>query len=216
MFEKKKNEKAGFVFSPASYADHVAEMMRDQTRTALEYKKIATELEPKVKELQKQVESLTKENADFKKQVATYKKELELMYLQAIGNANTANEVNVVVRRYKKQFPPTIVTRNADLPSTWLSVYLDSTEKNKSTVEKAATTKIKRLNRETVIKKCQQLNDENDAANYAMSMMALLDTVANIKVDGTKIIEAWKSGLSALSVFKSMLVEYKVSQDDVM
>jgi hypothetical protein len=49
-----------------------------------------------------------------------------------------------------------------------------------------------------------------------MSMMALLDTVANIKVDGTKIIEAWKSGLSALSVFKSMLVEYKVSQDDVM
>ncbi|MFA5466861.1 MAG: hypothetical protein WC251_03320, partial [Candidatus Izemoplasmatales bacterium] len=106
----------------------------------------------KAEKAEQQAESLTKENTELKKentglekQVASYKKELELMYLQAIGNANTANEVNVVVRRYKKRFPPTIVTRNADLPSTWLSVYLDSTEKNKSTVEKAATTKIKRL-----------------------------------------------------------------------
>lgn len=192
-----------------------AERARDADNTV---KNVAIKtLEKEADEAKKQSALTKKENDDLKKRVASYKREVELLYLQAIGNAKSVLGVKHIQKQYHK----------SEAYSEWASktvydifcVSLQSIVNGKkagSQIDQAAITKIKRINREAVIKKCQALNDETSDASYAMSMMALLKLVANIEVDGTKILNARKAGLTAIDVFRSMLAEYKVNQSDVM
>jgi hypothetical protein len=175
------------------------------------------ELEKEVEDSKKQVSSLTKEIAELKKKNAAYRKELERMYLQAIGNCETVNQVKAVVKQYHGS--------EIGKEDAWLTIKgLGSIGKaqlwpvfaSQTAVGQAATTKIKRLNHERIYDMCDYLDQETSDASYARHMMTVLKDVTGKEVDGTRILEAKKSGLDAMGVFKSILASYNVKQDEVM
>lgn len=137
---------------------------------------------------------------------------------EAIGNAKTVKQVKAIVCRYKKQFPPIIVSSTPYSPyDLFVPLFVGNEGRiQKSAVEKAAETKIKRLNRDIVIKNCECLEHAPDDAGYAHVMMSMMKEIAGKEVDGTRILKAKKAGLDPMSVFKSMLAIYNVKQDDVM
>jgi regulator of replication initiation timing len=175
------------------------------------------ELEKEVEDSKKQVSSLTKEIAELKKKNAAYRKELERMYLRAIGNCETVNQVKAVVKQYHES--------EIGKEDAWLTIKgfgsigtarLWPVFASQTAVGQAAATKIRRLNHERIYDMCDYLDQETSEASYARHMMAVLKDVTGKEVDGTRILEAKKSGLDAMGVFKSILASYNVKQDEVM
>ncbi len=174
-------------------------------------------LEKEVEESKKHASSLTKEVASLKKKNAAYRKELERMYLRAVGNCETVNQVKAVVKQYHES--------EIGKEDAWLTIkglgsigtaQLWPFFASQTPVGQAAATKIKRLNRERLYDMCDYLDQETNDASYARHMMAVLKDVTGKEVDGTRILEAKKSGLDAMGVFKSILASYNVKQDEVM
>lgn len=171
----------------------------------------------KATEAQKKVATITKEVAELKKKNAAYRKELERMYLRAVGNCETVNQVKVVVKQYHES--------EIGKEDTWVSIlglgsigtaHLWPFFASHTPVGQAAATKIRRLNRERIYDMCDYLDQETSDASYARHMMTVLKDVTGKEVDGTRILEAKKSGLDAMGVFKSILASYNVKQDEVM
>lgn len=172
----------------------------------------------KYAEAQKQVATLTKKNASLEKRVASYAKDLERMFLQAIGKCETVNQVQAVVKQYHESElgKEDVWLKIKDFGSigVWTSFYPQFESQTK--VGRAAATKIKRLNHQNILDMCDFLDVETSESAYARHMMAVLKDVTGKEVDGTKILEAKKAGLDAMSVFKSVLASYNVKQDEVM
>lgn len=172
----------------------------------------------KYAEAQKQVVLTKKENADLKKQVASYAKDLERMFLQAIGKCETTNQVQAVVKQYHEselgKEDAWLKIKGLGSIGVWTSFYPQF--ESQTTVGRAAATKIKRLNRQSILDMCDYLDTEKDKASYARHMMAVLKDVTGKEVNGTRILEARKAGLDAMGVLKSILAFYNVKQDEVM
>jgi len=157
--------------------------------------------------------SITKKQ---KETMSAMENELEVFYLKAIGDCKTVKQVNAVLKRYHESGSFKAWVSGVMEETFMVSLFSGKQITPKgSRVDQAAATKIKRINRNLIVKKCQALSDTSDATVYAMVMMALLKEVANIEVDGTKIIEAKKADICPLDVFRSMLSAYNIKQDDV-
>jgi len=167
-----------------------------------------------------EIASLKEELKDAKKvqaRLAECHKDLERFYLEAIGNTNTVKQVNAVLKRYhesesfkawalgvmKETFMVGLFTGNQITPKG-------------SRVDQAAATKIKRINRRDAEEVCDMLDTQVDRNCYASSMAAVVEGVAGIEVDRTKILDAKDSGLDAWNVLLSMLSAYGIKHDDVL
>lgn len=227
MFGKKEIKKSIVDFFPvrdgdtgityASYDD----LLKGRRNIDSIYERIGhtdSENAKKATEAQKQVATLTKENADLKKRVASYAKDLECMFLQAIGNCETVNQVQAVVKQYHEselgKEDAWLKVKGFGSIGVWTPFYPQF--ESQTNVGRAAATKIKRLNHERIYDMCDFLDVETSDASYARHMMAVLKDVTGKEVDGTRILEAKKAGLDAMSVFKSILASYNVKQDEVM
>lgn len=193
---------------------------KDDIREAGHTKDITiNNLDEEAKKAKEQIESLKKDKADLTKNLSACHKELELFYLQAIGNAMTVKQVEAIRKRYneselgKDGYWLKIKGLRSSIGT--LSSFYPMLEET-TTFGRAAKTKIKRLNRERIKDMCDWIYTENDNAVYARHMMAVLKDVIGKEVDGAKILEARKLGLDAMGVFKSMLSVYGVEQDSVM
>ena len=201
----------------ASYDD----LLKGQRHIGSIYERIGhtdSENAKKYAEAQKQVATLTKKNASLEKWVASYAKDLERIFLQAIGKCETVNQVQAVVKQYHEselgKEEVWLKMKGFGSIGVWTSFYPQFESQTK--VGRAAATKIKRLNRERISDMCFYLDTEKDKASYARHMMEVLKDVTGKEVDGTRILEAKKAGLDAMSVFKSVLASYNVKQDEVM
>ena len=166
-----------------------------------------------------EIASLKEELKDAKKvqaSLAECHKELGRFYLKAIGDCRTVKQVNAVVKQYTASsirpmvYGPDIISQlkkftdaiNGDIPHNQI---LD-----------AAATKIKRINRRDAEEVCDMLDTTIDRNCYASSMAAVVDGIANIEVDRTKILDAKDSGLDAWNVLLSLLSANGIKHDDVL
>ena len=144
-------------------------------------------------------------------------KELERFYLKAIGDCRTVKQVNAVVSKYNKSslFNDQMVPIFRELICVNLS--MKNARKLKGTnIQQAAETKIKRINRRDAEEVCDLLDTQMDRNCYASSMAAVIEGIADIEVDRTKILDAKDSGLDAWNVLLSMLSAYGVKADSVL
>ena len=150
--------------------------------------------------------------ADF----AKCKKELERFYLKAIGDCRTVKQVNAVVKQYTaSSIRPTVY--GPDIISQ-LKKFTDAIKGDipHYPILMAAATKIKRINRRDAEEVCDLLDTQMDRNCYASSMAAVIEGIADIEVDRTKILDAKDSGLDAWNVLLSMLSAYGVKADSVL
>jgi len=150
--------------------------------------------------------------ADF----AKCKKELEQFYLKAIGDCRTVKQVNKVVKQYTaSSIRPTVY--GPDIISQ-LKKFTDAIKGDipHYPILMAAATKIKRINRRDAEEVCDLLDTQMDRNCYASSMAAVIEGIADIEVDRTKILDAKDSGLDAWNVLLSMLSAYGVKADSVL
>lgn len=171
----------------------------------------------KYAEAKKQVATLTKKNASLEKRVASYAKELERMFLQAIGEAETVKQVNAVVGRYNKS--SLCAEQVGSILQNIFCVNLsadNATKLNGTSIHQAAATKIKRINTKDAHQLCTMLDTTTSRTLYASSIAIALKGIADIEVDMTKVLAAKDSGLDAWNVLLSMLAAYGVKADSVM
>ena len=167
-----------------------------------------------------EIASLKEELKDAKKvqaRLAECHKDLERFYLEAIGNANTVKQVNAVLKRYHES--SLYIAWASKVVADILMVSLFSVGQSKqkgSQIDQAAATKIKRINRRDAEEVCDMLDTQVDRNCYASSMAAVVEGVAGIEVDRTKILDAKDSGLDAWNVLLSMLSAYGIKHDDVL
>lgn len=150
--------------------------------------------------------------ADF----AKCKKELEQFYLKAIGDCRTVKQVNAVVKQYTaSSIRPTVY--GPDIISQ-LKKFTDAIKGDipHYPILMAAATKIKRINRRDAEEVCDLLDTQMDRNCYASSMAAVIEGIADIEVDRTKILDAKQKGLNAWNVLLSMLSAYGVKADSVL
>jgi len=150
--------------------------------------------------------------ADF----AKCKKELEQFYLKAIGDCRTVKQVNKVVKQYTaSSIRPTVY--GPDIISQ-LKKFTDAIKGDipHYPILMAAATKIKRINRRDAEEVCDLLDTQMDRNCYASSMAAVIEGIAGIEVDMTKVLAAKDSGLDAWNVLLSMLSAYGVKADSVL
>jgi hypothetical protein len=168
-----------------------------------------------------EIASLKEELKDAKKvqaSLAECHKELERFYLEAIGNANTVKQVKAVMKRYRESelgmHYMRLRIKGLGSIGTCASFYpiLEAT----SAISQAAATKIKRINRRDAEEVCDLLDTQMDRNCYASSMAAVIEGIADIEVDRTKILDAKDSGLDAWNVLLSMLSAYGVKADSVL
>ncbi len=175
------------------------------------------DLSIKVRELEKQVANSSKTGGNHKTELDKCHKELERFYLEAIGNANTVKQVNAVLKRYHESelYKSWVL---GVMKETFMLTLLTGTQgKQKgSQIEQAAATKIKRINRRDAEEVCDMLDTTIDRNCYASSMAAMVEGVANIEVDRTKILDAKDSGLDAWNVLLSLLSANGIKHDDVL
>jgi hypothetical protein len=167
-----------------------------------------------------EIASLKEELKDAKKvqaSLAECHKELERFYLKAIGDCRTVKQVNAVVKRYheSESFKAWVLGVMKETFMVTLSTSSQSKQKG-SQIEEAAATKIKRINRRDAEEVCDMLDTQVDRNCYASSMAAVVEGVAGIEVDRTKILDAKDSGLDAWNVLLSMLSAYGIKHDDVL
>lgn len=166
-----------------------------------------------------EIASLKEELKDAKKvqaSLAECHKELEQFYLKAIGDCRTVKQVNAVVKQYTaSSIRPTVY--GTDLISN-LKKFTDAVTGNTQNdpVLSASKTKIKRINRRDAEEVCDLLDTQMDRNCYASSMAAVIEGIADIEVDRTKILDAKDSGLDAWNVLLSMLSAYGVKADSVL
>ena len=166
-----------------------------------------------------EIASLKEELKDAKKvqaSLAECHKELERFYLKAIGDCRTVKQVNAVVKQYTaSSIRPTVY--GTDLISN-LKKFTDAVTGNTQNdpVLSASKTKIKRINRRDAEEVCDLLDTQMDRNCYASSMAAVIEGIADIEVDRTKILDAKDSGLDAWNVLLSMLSAYGVKADSVL
>ena len=172
-------------------------------------KAICSKLEFQKSFLEKELSRLKDIEAQSKKANA----ELERLFLREIGNCKTVKQVKKVEAEYCEselgKNDPYITVSGIPQKTFFIPMF------SPSKVLTAIRTKIKRLNEKNVKRTCTLLDDEDDEAVYARIMMSELKETAGIEADGKKIIDAWKSGMDAWSVFLSMLAEYKVRRDSI-
>lgn len=209
-------------------AEKFREMMFNERS---DYHKVRTEnceLKSEKAALEYQINSLKARNADLieerdskSNEIKTLNKELEQFYLKAIGNANTVKQVQKVLAKYHES--PLFLSRIAPLIRKVVIGSLSPFGKNPdspigTSVQLAATTKIKRINKRDVSDMCVYLDNlqEEDKSHYASEVASMLKSVANIEVDRKKILDAWEAGLDAYSVFLSMLSAYNIKQENVL
>ena len=175
------------------------------------------DLSIKVRELEKQVANSSKTGRNHMTELDKCHKELERFYLEAIGNANTVKQVNAVLKRYHESelYKSWVL---GVMKETFMLTLLTGTQgKQKgSQIDQAAATKIKRINRRDAEEVCDMLDTTIDRNCYASSMAAMVEGVANIEVDRTKILDAKDSGLDAWNVLLSLLSANSIKHDDVL
>ena len=173
-------------------------------------------LKEKVKELEGWKAASNKDANDTEASLAKCRKELEQFYLKAIGDCRTVKQVNAVVKQYTaSSIRPTVY--GTDLISN-LKKFTDAVTGNTQNdpVLSASKTKIKRINRRDAEEVCDLLDTQMDRNCYASSMAAVIEGIADIEVDRTKILDAKDSGLDAWNVLLSMLSAYGVKADSVL
>ena len=174
-----------------------------------EQKAICSKLEFQKSFLEKEISRLKDIEAQFKKANS----EIERLYLKRIGDCKTVKQVKHVNAEYVEFI---LKSLNSELLCrSYLDSILSHQNSLDNSVGEAASVKIKRLNEKNVKRTCTLLDDEDDGAVYARIMMNELKETAGIEADGKKIIDAWRSGMDAWSVFLSMLAEYKVRRDSI-
>ena len=175
------------------------------------------DLSIKVRELEKQVADSSKASGNHKTELDKCHKELERFYLEAIGNANTVKQVNAVLKRYHESSLYIAWASKVVADILMVSHFSVGQSKQKgSQIEQAAATKIKRINRRDAEEVCDLLDTQMDRNCYASSMAAVIEGIADIEVDRTKILDAKDSGLDAWNVLLSMLSAYGVKADSVL
>lgn len=167
-----------------------------------------------------EIASLKEELKDAKKvqaSLAECHKDLERFYLKAIGDCRTVKQVNAVLKRYHESelYESWILGVMKETFIVTLSTSSQSKQKG-SQIEEAAATKIKRINRRDAEEVCDLLDTQMDRNCYASSMAAVIEGIAGIEVDRTKILDAKDSGLDAWNVLLSMLSAYGVKADSVL
>ncbi len=175
------------------------------------------DLSNKVRELEKQVANSSKTGGNHKTELDKCHKELERFYLEAIGNTNTAKQVNAVLKRYHES--SLYIAWASGVVADLLIVNLFSVGQSKSKgsqIEQAAATKIKRINRRDAEEVCDMLDTTIDRNCYASAMATMINGIANIEVDRTKILDAKDSGLDAWNVLLSILSANGIKHDDVL
>ena len=174
------------------------------------------DLKNKVKELEGWKAASNKDAKDTEASLSKCRKELKRFYLKAIGDCRTVKQVNAVVKQYTASsirpmvYGPDIISQlkkftdaiNGDIPHYPILM--------------AAKTKIKRINRRDAEEVCDLIDTQMDRNCYASSMAAVVEGVAGIEVDRTKILDAKDSGLDAWNVLLSMLSAYGIKHDDVL
>jgi len=166
-----------------------------------------------------EIASLKEELKDAKKvqaSLAECHKELERFYLKAIGDCMTVKQVNAVVKQYTASsirpmvYGPDIISQ--------LKKFTDAVTGNTQNdpVLSASKTKIKRINRRDAEEVCDLLDTQMDRNCYASSMAAVIEGIADIEVDRTKILDAKDSGLDAWNVLLSLLSANGIKHDDVL
>jgi len=175
------------------------------------------DLSNKVRELEKQVADSNKTGGSHKTELDKCHKELERFYLEAIGNANTVEQVNAVLKRYHESSLYIAWASKVVADILMVSLFSVGQSKQKSSqIDQAAATKIKRINRRDAEEVCDMLDTTIDRNCYASSMAAMVEGVANIEVDRTKILDAKDSGLDAWNVLLSLLSANGIKHDDVL
>ena len=176
------------------------------------------DLSIKVRELEKQVADSNKTGGSYKTELDKCHKELERFYLKAIGDCRTVKQVNAVVSKYYNKsslFTDHMVPIFREL--ICVNLFDENARKLKGTsIQQAAATKIKRINRRDAEEVCDMLDTTIDRNCYASSMAAMVEGVANIEVDRTKILDAKDSGLDAWNVLLSLLSANGIKHDDVL
>lgn len=182
------------------------------------YKDRAFEAEQDCRNIGEEIVRLKKEIQELRCIAVDKSKELELMYLRAIGAAKTTKEVRDIQDRYYEhggiltRLPghKTLVGSSVvDIPARWQNV-ADFDFYN------AIKTKTKRLNQAKISNVLADLEDVKDGRTYAAVMMALVKDITGRNIDGVKVFEAKKSGLSPRGVFLSILAQEDIPQDSVM
>ena len=166
-----------------------------------------------------EIASLKEKLKDAKKvqaSLAECHKELERFYLKAIGDCRTVKQVNAVVKQYTASSIRPMVY-GTDLISN-LKKFTDAVTGNTQNdpVLSASKTKIKRINRRDAEEVCDLLDTQMDRNCYASSMAAVIEGIADIEVDRTKILDAKDSGLDAWNVLLSLLSANGIKHDDVL
>ena len=175
------------------------------------------DLSIKVRELEKQVANSSKTSGNHKTELDKCHKDLERFYLEAIGNANTVKQVNAVLKRYHESELYIGWATGVIAEICMVNLFTGNQSKPKgSQIDQAAATKIKRINRRDAEEVCDMLDTTIDRNCYASSMAAVVEGVANIEVDRTKILDAKDSGLDAWNVLLSLLSANGIKHDDVL
>ncbi len=196
--------------SPGDYMMAKVEFNKKDTKIA--------DLSNQVRELEKQVADSSKTGGSHKTELDKCHKDLERFYLEAIGNTNTVKQVKAVMKRYREselgKHDVWLRIKGLGSIGTWASSYpiLEAT----STIGQAAATKIKRINRRDAEEVCDMLDTTIDRNCYASSMAAVVEGIANIEVDRTKVLDAKDSGLDAWNVLLSLLSANSIKHDDVL
>nr|WP_319776004.1 hypothetical protein [uncultured Sphaerochaeta sp.] len=225
MFGKKLREELDY---QKRKAEKFREMMFNERS---DYHKVRTEnceLKSEKAALEYQINSLKARNVDLIKErdsksneIKTLSNELEQFYLKAIGDCKTVKQVKKVLSKYHKSslFKRDMVPLMGKIIIGSLSLFGKNPDSPIGTsVQLAATTKIKRINKRDVSDMSVYLDNlqEEDKSHYASEMASMLKSVANIEVDRKKILDAWEAGLDAYSVFLSMLSAYNIKQENVL